>query len=476
MLNFTFIVKNSQIMHIKFSFTLVALALLIKFFAILSTDFDLFGDEAQYWIWSQNLDFGYYSKPPLLAWVIGGFSFLFGNSFEAIKIIPVSAYVLSSAVVYSIAQELYNNKKLALISGATFYLLPAVSVSSFLISTDVILILFWSLSLLFLIKVRKNPKIINFFLLGIFLGLSFLAKYAAIYFLLSLVVLIFLDEKIKKIFFNKFWYFVFFLGTSFIILLPNIVWNIKNNWATFSHTSDNASLDKISFSFLRGGEFILSQGVMIGPLLFVFFLTGLKKIKSSFDTKFLLSFSLPILLIVFGESVLVRANANWAAVALVSLSILFTSHAYSLSKKILVANNIINFCICAILFFFISTNSNLKFFNRIDGISSFAATLVESHMKDISVLVVEDRLLFSNLKYILSNSQKKIFTSHNPNKKITNSFHLSDPLPPSFNKNFIFLGNIDGISYLFEKSQIKKIEQIKVIFQRNEIEIYEVVF
>ena len=394
-------------MYIKFTFALIATALLIKFIAILSTNFDLFGDEAQYWMWSQNLDFGYYSKPPLLAWVIGGFSFMFGNAFEVLKIIPVSAYVLSSFIVYLISQELYNNKKLAVVSGGTFYLLPAVSVSSFLISTDVILILFWSLSLLFLIKIRKNPKKINFFLLGIFLGLSFLAKYAAIYFFLSIAVLIFFDEKIRKIFFKKFFYFVFSLATCFVVLLPNIVWNIKNNWVTLSHTSDNASLNKINFNLIQGGEFILSQGIMVGPLLFTFFIISLNKIKFNFETKFLLAFSLPILLIVFTESLLVRANANWAAVALVSLSIFFTNHIYNLSKKLLVANNVINFCICAILFLFISKNSSLKVFNRIDGISSFATTLLESHMKDIDFLVVEDRLLFSNLKYILKKSQKK---------------------------------------------------------------------
>ena len=31
---------------------------------------NLFFDEAQYWTWSQDLDFGYYSKPPLIAWII----------------------------------------------------------------------------------------------------------------------------------------------------------------------------------------------------------------------------------------------------------------------------------------------------------------------------------------------------------------------------------------------------------------------
>jgi hypothetical protein len=31
---------------------------------------DLFVDEAQYWFGRRNIDFGYYSKPPMIAWVI----------------------------------------------------------------------------------------------------------------------------------------------------------------------------------------------------------------------------------------------------------------------------------------------------------------------------------------------------------------------------------------------------------------------
>ena len=48
-------------MYIKGTFIILLLSLLIKLIAIYLTSFDLFGDEAQYWIWSQSLDFGYYS-------------------------------------------------------------------------------------------------------------------------------------------------------------------------------------------------------------------------------------------------------------------------------------------------------------------------------------------------------------------------------------------------------------------------------
>jgi 4-amino-4-deoxy-L-arabinose transferase-like glycosyltransferase len=35
-----------------------------------SSSVDLFTDEAQYWSWSRELSRGYFSKPPLIAWII----------------------------------------------------------------------------------------------------------------------------------------------------------------------------------------------------------------------------------------------------------------------------------------------------------------------------------------------------------------------------------------------------------------------
>ena len=69
-------------------FLYLTLALLfLKVGAVIFTSFSFFGDEAQYWLWSQTLDFGYLSKPPLLAWAIFLHTSLLGNSFESIKLL-----------------------------------------------------------------------------------------------------------------------------------------------------------------------------------------------------------------------------------------------------------------------------------------------------------------------------------------------------------------------------------------------------
>ena len=69
-------------MFLKFSLFLVISSGILKFFAIFYTDFNLFGDEAQYWVWSQNLNLGYYSKPPLLAWLISFVVFMIVTLFN----------------------------------------------------------------------------------------------------------------------------------------------------------------------------------------------------------------------------------------------------------------------------------------------------------------------------------------------------------------------------------------------------------
>ena len=66
----------------KTNFYLFGLCILfvgLKLIAILTTNFNLYGDEAQYWQWSKELSFGYYSKPPLLSWFIRLITFVFGD-------------------------------------------------------------------------------------------------------------------------------------------------------------------------------------------------------------------------------------------------------------------------------------------------------------------------------------------------------------------------------------------------------------
>ena len=79
----------------------VIILFLIKIIALNLTTFNLFGDEAQYWLWSKDIDFGYFSKPPFLAWVIRVYTEIFGDGFIALKLLPSFVYLLISWSIYN---------------------------------------------------------------------------------------------------------------------------------------------------------------------------------------------------------------------------------------------------------------------------------------------------------------------------------------------------------------------------------------
>ena len=160
---------------------------------------------------------------------------------------------------------------------------------------------------------------------------------------------------------------------------------------------------------------------MVGPFLFVFFIFFLKNFHLDYENKFLLIFSLPIILIVLAESFLVRANANWAAPALISIFIVL----FRLINKsyLLKINFIFNYLIAFLLFFSILNSLYNKVFDRITGVGKFSNNLSDIiKEKDI---VVSDRIIFSNISYQLRNKKNKILMPHNTNNPVTNHFQMS---------------------------------------------------
>jgi 4-amino-4-deoxy-L-arabinose transferase-like glycosyltransferase len=450
----------------------ILLLIVFKITAVYFTEFSLYGDEAQYWLWSQTLDLGYYSKPPLLAWFLGGYSILFGDSFVSLKIFPVVIYFFISYVIYKLCLNLSFDKKKAQLCALSFLIIPAASLSSFLISTDLLLLLFWAISMVLLLKVIKTNLTINFFLLGLFLGLGFLAKYAAIYFLLSLLLLLFLDKTSLKSFRNNPLGVLVFLFSFVVVLLPNILWNFNNGWITFSHTSDNANLQNLNLNFYEPIKFVGSQILMVGPLLFIFVIFFLKNLRLDYENKFLLIFSLPIIFIVLVESFLVRANANWAAPALISIFIFL----FRLVNKnyLLKINFTFNYLIAFLLFFSILITSENKVFDRITGVRIFSNNLSDIiKEKDI---VVSDRIIFSNIAYQLRNKENLILMPHKTGTSITNHFQMSSALNTDRKNGFFLLGDLSNISYLSNEKKSKLIKEFDVPFSSEPLKLYEIYF
>jgi hypothetical protein len=93
---------------------LLAALTLIRLIGLKFSVVDLFFDEAQYWAWSREPAFGYFSKPPLIAWIIGASTSLCGGGEACIRISSPLFHAGSAIVLFFAARALYD-------AGVAFY-------------------------------------------------------------------------------------------------------------------------------------------------------------------------------------------------------------------------------------------------------------------------------------------------------------------------------------------------------------------
>ncbi|WP_419910588.1 ArnT family glycosyltransferase [Hoeflea sp.] len=276
---------------------------------------DLFVDESQYWLWSQDLDFGYYSKPPLIAWTIRLFTDLSQSDSIFWVRLPVPLFHFATALILgSLAQYLYDARVSCWVM-ISYITMPAVTLGSAVISTDTIMAPFFSLALLFYFRLLNEDKARYALLAGAMAGVAFLAKYAGIYFVICAVLAAVFISKARPSWRNG----LLVLVTFAVVITPNIIWNYLNDLTTFEHTLDNAdwvrrNTSDIDLRYLKLAEFFFSQFGVFGPILFGSLIASVYKAREA-DARILLFFSVPIILIVCVQALLSKAYANWAAAA-----------------------------------------------------------------------------------------------------------------------------------------------------------------
>jgi 4-amino-4-deoxy-L-arabinose transferase-like glycosyltransferase len=279
---------------------------------------DLFFDESQYWAWSREPAFGYFSKPPLLAWTIAAAERICGSGEACIRSPAPIFYFATSLVVYAVARHLYDTR-VAFYSALSIVLAWGGVFSARIISTDVPLLFFWALALLAYVKLLDGagwPWAVG---LGVSLGLGLMAKYAMIYFVLGVACAAWLDQDARRLLRTPAPWLALLIAA--IIVTPNIVWNIENGLATFKHTGDNIQGSGIELDPRKGFEFFFAQFVVFGPIVFTVLLAAILRFNSpemSRADRLMLAFAIPPLALVTALGFVTRALANWAAPAFVS--------------------------------------------------------------------------------------------------------------------------------------------------------------
>jgi 4-amino-4-deoxy-L-arabinose transferase-like glycosyltransferase len=226
-------------------------------------------DEAQYWTWSQDLAWGYYSKPPAIAWQIWAGTQIFGNIELGVRFFAVVISFLISVSLYFLARACNLTARTAFWTGTAFALTPLGLLSSILAITDGGLVLFWTLACLVVARALTQDKTPNYIILGFIIFAGALFKWLMYVFwpLLLLGMFFFPRLRSRSILAGVF--------ISLLGLIPSIIWNASHDWATFRHVArtveggESADIGTTALSQGNVIEFLGAQAALLSPILFI---------------------------------------------------------------------------------------------------------------------------------------------------------------------------------------------------------------
>lgn len=271
-------------------------------------------DEAQYWTWSQELDWGYYSKPPAIAWEIWLGTSVFGNNEVGVRFGAVVLAVLLPFAVYLLGKRATGSDEIGFWAAVGLALSPLGMLSSIFAITDTGMALFWVVACWEIIR-RTPPR---YLMVGFWIACGALFKWP-IFALWPLIgVMIYLRPEMKsKGFFGG-------VAVSLLGLLPSLYWNWSHDWATVRHvfaTIVGQQLHGGTASIANQGnffDFLGAQALLMSPVLFVLFCAGcwiaLKEWKKlRLEIQFVLLATLGILGICLTMALFKKMQGNWAS-------------------------------------------------------------------------------------------------------------------------------------------------------------------
>lgn len=303
----------------------IALVVALRTAIVIASPSEIGPDEAQYWRWAQTLDFGYYSKPPLIAWIIAFSTAIFGDGEWAIRIFAPALHGVGAFFLFLLGQRMFS-ARIGAWAAAVYLLTPGIILSSAIITTDALLLPCSAVAMYFLWRFRETPALGNAAMAGAFIGLSMLSKYAALYLYGGIALAVLIDRDMRKAMLTLAG--AVMIAASLVVLAPNLWWNVANDFATVSHTADNANLASAGFDPTHILTYLQDQAALFGPItLFLllggcFFLAGRTDRETSAREFWLLGFFAPAMLVILTQEIMSRAHANWTASSIPSACVL----------------------------------------------------------------------------------------------------------------------------------------------------------
>lgn len=267
-------------------------------------------DETYYWLWAQHPAFGYYDHPPMVAGWIAAATWLCDTALF-LRLPFVLAFAVLNWLIYDTGQTLFGP---AVARRALLWLNACLllSIGSVIATPDPPSVLMWACGLWALAKLHVTGKGYWWLVFGLFAGLGVEAKYTNFFLGLGILAWFAFDRPARRWLLTP-WPWLGGL-IAMAAMAPNLIWNAQHGWITFAKQFGRIEGTHFTARYLL--EFVISQPVLLNPLICVFVVLGVMawwRKRDDSRLALLVALPLPLLAYMLAHVFHDRIQGNWPA-------------------------------------------------------------------------------------------------------------------------------------------------------------------
>jgi 4-amino-4-deoxy-L-arabinose transferase-like glycosyltransferase len=232
---------------------------------------DLAGDEAQYWDWSRHLDLSYYSKGPMVAYLIRASCALMGETMPAVRLPALVLAMGTSICMYWLSRKMFGSDRLALGTVLMGLIVPLFIAGGVMMTIDPPLMFFWALATCFAAKAIWDDCKWAWLAAGVAAGFGVLTKYAMLLWPPLVILFLLVDPTSRRKLRTVGPWVMTLIAIAF--LTPPMIWNAQHDWVSFRHVSAQIGTSagtepwKLSSIFTTPIELLASQLMALNPFI-----------------------------------------------------------------------------------------------------------------------------------------------------------------------------------------------------------------
>ncbi len=226
----------------------------------------LTGDEAYFWEWGRHPALGYYDHPPIAGWILWFTRQILGDTIAAIRIPAVFTGTMVVAIIHRFTLDITGSRKSAALTGLLAMGIPVISVLGVLYSTDTPVLAAGTLGGYFFHKAVNRGDKRAWIWTGLCFAIVLGSKFLGIPLLAAAALYILLSPGGRKHLKTPGPYAA--AALSLLGIIPVIIWNASNGWATF--TFNFASRHSAPSLDLMGVlDYLAGQALALSPMVFL---------------------------------------------------------------------------------------------------------------------------------------------------------------------------------------------------------------